>query len=396
MKNQRSLVICASFLAFPLFVLAESPLEKWETELNSSIEATENPGPVWEQGLESLEKFPETEKQTAEFWYQKGRLLFYVKKDAQAREAYQKALKIDEKHLDTWFMLGVLDKFGENYPQAEANFRKALEISPESERTRGELARTLVKQDKFKQAEAMLKSGLEISPDFVEFHKELGYLLSHTNQHAAALPYFKKVCELEPDDSSNQWNLGQLYQTLGKLNESLEIFQTFQKNDPSDPQCIGKLIQLNEALDKKQIRDQWVTKMYELWKAGESEMLTDRGFYIRDQYDVGDHKVFALEYFELSGERAIKYSNNISKKNDPNYKFRISCGSYDSTNDFAKGKGELPEGGRRYHLDGYSPDAHYTYDFFNGDPGYDTVKKKVIAILSQKTQPISSSIYNKK
>jgi hypothetical protein len=46
---------------------------------------------------------------------------------------------------------------------------------------------------------------------------------------------------------------------------------------------------------------------------------------------------------------------------------------------------------RLYHLDLYRPKFHATYAFYEGQPAYETVRENVLAILSGKANPLSST-----
>ena len=114
----------------------------------------------------------------------------------------------------------------------------------------------------------------------------------------------------------------------------------------------------------------------------------------KDDMEEGQ-KVIALEYFEMKGERKVKFSFN-SRDAEGEDVGRISLGSYDTTNAIARQLGGLPEGVRRFHLDGYPPDgSHVTYGFFNGNPGYDTIKPMVVEILKEEREGISRTVPQK-
>src|SRR5690606_37198900 len=107
--------------------------------------------------------------------------------------------------------------------------------------------------------------------------------------------------------------------------------------------------------------------------SGKDEALSERTFFIRDQFVVGDVRVFTLEYFELTGDRALlwKFIPRRGKDAlDPHY----SLGSYAGTNESMRANGDLREGERAFHLDGYwQNDDHATYGFFKGQPQYSMI-----------------------
>lgn len=106
----------------------------------------------------------------------------------------------------------------------------------------------------------------------------------------------------------------------------------------------------------------------------------------------------AFEHFELKGDRALKYVFSILNEAGDGEKYRISLGSYDTTNRIWREttKPKPKNDARLYHLDGYFPGRHATYGMYASEPSYDNVKNQVIEILERKRKAISSSTINPK
>ena len=75
--------------------------------------------------------------------------------------------------------------------------------------------------------------------------------------------------------------------------------------------------------------------------------------------------------------------SRVFKKGASKIAYTISLGSYDATNEFAHASGAVPKGIRQFHLDGYYDWGHATYGFFAGEPAYDDIRKRVVAIVEQ-------------
>ncbi len=217
-------------------------------------------------------------------------------------------------------------------------------------------------------------------------------LFNETDAPNKALEAWDAILKIDPEDSLARWNHAQTLQTLGESTRAIAAFTEISKLDPGEWKAIAKIIQLSEALGKKQQRDEWVKNLYAIRKKGKLPSLIGQAFYIRDQFTAGDYRVYSLEYFELKGERAVKYSFNLRDQKTGENAYRISLGSYESTNAIARELGDLKKGERRFHLDGYYPDgAHRTFGFFTGNPGYDQIKKLVKKIVTGKTKAISGT-----
>jgi hypothetical protein len=101
----------------------------------------------------------------------------------------------------------------------------------------------------------------------------------------------------------------------------------------------------------------------------------------------------AFEHFELKGDRALRYVFVILKEADDSEDFRISLGSYDTTNATWRAitKPTPKPSERLFHLDGYFSGGHATYGMFSPEPSYDDTKLRVLRILEGKDGAISST-----
>ena len=150
------------------------------------------------------------------------------------------------------------------------------------------------------------------------------------------------------------------------------------------------MIQEYQALGKTKERNAQRDALLALRKKGKIESLDQKELYCRDQFSVGTNRVMTLEYFDLKGDRAVRYSFMVLDATGKKNMFKISLGSYDYMTKFLRAKGDLKKNERSFHLDGYFPDGeHRTYGFFTGEPEYDSVRVMVIEILEGKRKKIS-------
>ncbi len=99
-----------------------------------------------------------------------------------------------------------------------------------------------------------------------------------------------------------------------------------------------------------------------------------------------------FENFELKGDRAVVYTFIVTKQGNPEEDYHFSLGSYDVTNKAAHELGEIDRGDRLFHLDRYSRGgSHATFGFFKNAPSYETVRERVMKIMSEGGQPSSGS-----
>lgn len=396
MKFAALQIAIALLLSYPFAIVAsEAPtLDAALKHLDESLESNpDEQDKAFQAALTTIDKIISDSPDHSEAYFHRGRLLFYLQRDVKAEKAYQTALKLDENHVQANFMLGVLYKYDKRSEASALLFQKVIELSPEHVNARIELAEILIDDKREDEALRLLDEVVDLDPEHAEANHEIAAILSKKGQHQEALPHFRTALEAAPDKLLYSWNLGQCLQLSNKTAEALKIFLTYSQQAPTDWRAHEKIIQTSEKLDRIDIRDEWLKKITSLYKSGKAPDLSERKFFIRDQFAQGEYYVFALEYFELLGDRAIKYSLRAESSAHPEKEIRISLGSYDSTNKVAHDLGEIPKDKRRYHLDGYQKNAHFTYAFFVGNPGYKRVKAMAKEILQEKRKAISSSTY---
>ncbi|MEM7011314.1 MAG: tetratricopeptide repeat protein, partial [Verrucomicrobiota bacterium] len=364
---------CVGFMLLnALFAQEDGPLGKaLKRYENTEITNAEEERQAYDTAIADIDKVIEDDPKNVAAHYHRGRFLFYLESDEDAEKAYTKALSLDPDHVDANFMLAVLFMYGNRLEEAESLFEKVIELKPAGVEARVELIRLLNRTDRSDQTQEHVEAILEVQPRSPFANHEMGGILSSQDKQKEALPFFQTATEADPENSLYLWNFAQSLQLLDLDKEAMEQFSAYHKLAPEDWRAHQKLIQTAEELGNTEARDTWHESIYALWKSGKAQDLNERAFFVRDQFAEGDYYVYGLEYFELVGERAIKYSLQVKNTKDSNEEFRISLGSYETTHQIAKEAGSLPDGVRLFHLDGYVGAAHYTYGMFHGNPGYD-------------------------
>lgn len=112
-------------------------------------------------------------------------------------------------------------------------------------------------------------------------------------------------------------------------------------------------------------------ELYELWRKSDATPQRPASFR-RDDFDHEGKKIVATEFFELQGQRALKYEFFAYDGTGGPILYRIS---------FGKPK----EGERTYHLDRYYPDnSHEALGSFSSELSYNEVKAMAAAVVSGK------------
>ena len=216
--------------------------------------------------------------------------------------------------------------------------------------------------------------------------------LASLGSYEKAETTFKRVIEIDPNNIDARLFLGQTYQDTEKHDAAIEQYRTALELDTNNLRATTKLIQLYQAADNKELRDTTIEQLYNTRKLGNNPELNATNFYIRDQFNTDQFRVFVLEYFELIGDRAVKIRFRIHDLETNQPANIISLGSYEPTTAIARELGSIGPDDRRFHLDGYPPDgSHQTFGFYTNQPDYDLVKAQVIEILNQTIKPVSST-----
>lgn len=204
-------------------------------------------------------------------------------------------------------------------------------------------------------------------------------ILAGQKKQAAALAYWRRAVQADPRYLSAHYNLGQAAQLAGQHRDALKHFGAVVRLQPTDWRALSKLVQLHQALGQRRQRDAIRAKLFALRKAGKNRELMRAPSYCRDQFVVGKARVFAYESFALVGPRAKRYSFRVRGGGSA---YELSLGSYDQTTAIAREAGRIKANQRLFHLDGYYPGGrHRTFGMFKTEPSYESVKRRVIAIV---------------
>jgi tetratricopeptide (TPR) repeat protein len=233
------------------------------------------------------------------------------------------------------------------------------------------------------------------APTNTEDPLHAGNALMDERKYCEALTRYKEGLSSSPDDTSLLYNGGLAAFQCKKYDAAVDLWRQLKNLDSSDWQARAKLIQAYQALGKLSERDQERMALFAMRKQGSNDDLMKQVEYCRDQFEAGGERVMAFEYFELKGDRAVRYVFSIVGDSKHKEKYRLSLGSYDTTNAVwhQTTKPRPKETDRLFHLDGYYDGGHATYGMYFPEPSYDEVRATVVEILEKKKSPMSTSTY---
>lgn len=340
-----------------------------------------------ESAVTVLDEKIKQEPKRDDLQFELGRAHYYLGHAEAAVSAFNIAIQLNPKKAEAYFLRGVLQWRTDKLESGIASLDQARKLDLKNAEYWSEWGEALLENGEKSKARSALEESLQLDPRRSAALLALGAIDYEEGKLEASLEKCLRVIAIDSSSTLAHYNAGQTLQTLGKHDKALSHFQSVVKLDPDDGRAAAKIVQCHQALRQLKERDASREKVFEIFKKGAME----REFYCRDQFRVLDKAVLALEYFELHGDGAIRYSFHVQQDGKPNAIYRISLGSYDSTNELAHARGVVSKEQRYFHLDRYFPTKkHETFAFFKGEPTYDDVRERVIAIIEGKSEPISS------
>lgn len=215
------------------------------------------------------------------------------------------------------------------------------------------------------------------------------YELAGKKQFAEAIQILDGVVARGEHLRNAHYSIAVFALELGQPKRALDATLKLKELEPASGKVRGMLVRIYQALDEKDKRDTERAELLALRKDGKDADQEQLEVYERDVFRVGERQVRVVEYFELKGDRATRYSfaafgpKAVIGKDAP--EFRIILGSFDSTNAIweATTKPKPKKGQRLFHIDAYYAKGVATVEMITPEPTYDEVKAKVIAFLEK-------------
>lgn len=348
-------------------------------------------------GLDRLDRIESEHKEDTRYHIMRGYMLGnFLGKPNEAVKALARAIKLDPKNPEPYFVAGETLYYDGQFERAAQMLVHAAQRNPEHTRSALLLGKSLTEIGNLDLARKQMGIVLTQEPENTYAKRELARIYALQENHAESAAAYGEEAEKFPEDMDLAFNLAQSLYNAEQYEKALATYIRVAEKFPSDYHAISKIIQIQNLLGNQEERDKWTEKIYALYRSEAApKALKEQKFFICDQFKVGDFKIFAFEFFDLEGEVALKYrlraykTNAEGKREEVNL---ISLGSYEQTNKIAQELGETGPDERRFHLDLYAPgDYHETLGFFNGNPGYDEVKRLATARWEGKLKALSSS-----
>ena len=151
--------------------------------------------------------------------------------------------------LDGYFELGNAYSRQGKIAEARSAYEEALKINPNHTGTLSNLGVVYYQTSDFAKATAMFDKVLAIDEKDAATHYLYGAALLQTKEYADAEQHLQRALEIQPDLPEAHFGMGTLYWQLGRLTEAIAEFEIFLDGPPAqDPAARAQAEQLLKQL----------------------------------------------------------------------------------------------------------------------------------------------------
>ena len=194
---------------------------------------------------------------SAEALYGVGSVYLNQNKNAAAREAFERAVKLTASYPttlpDSWNNLGVIATREGRNADSIACFQQALKLNPQYLLSLDNLGNAYRLQKQWDAARKVLEQALQVAPDDAEANYSLGMVFAQTSDNEKAYEHLQRALKARPDYPEALNNLGVLYLVTRRRDEAVASFEECIRVAPAFDQAylnLARVYALEGARDK--------------------------------------------------------------------------------------------------------------------------------------------------
>ncbi len=194
---------------------------------------------------------------SAEALYGVGSVYLNQNKNAAAREAFERAVKLTASYPttlpDAWNNLGVIATREGRNADSISCFEQALNLNPQYLLSLDNLGNAYRLQKQWDDARKVLEQALQVAPDDAEANYSLGMVFAQTGDNARAYEHLQRALKARPDYPEALNNLGVLYLVTRRRDEAVASFEECIRVAPAFDQSylnLARVYALEGARDK--------------------------------------------------------------------------------------------------------------------------------------------------
>ncbi len=184
--------------------------------------------------LAPLETVTRAAPDNADAWFYLGYAYHGLHQDADARGAYEKALKINPDLYQAQADLGLLLFAMKDVTGALPHLQKAVALKPGDARPHLDLGVALAAGGQTSAAETELRQALQLDPKLEAAAYQLGEIELDEKQYSAAAGDFEKALALNPGRPVSELGLASAREGLGQAAGAEQHFEKYLKLQPAD------------------------------------------------------------------------------------------------------------------------------------------------------------------
>ena len=178
---------------------------------------------------------------SAEALYGLGSVYLNQQKSADARESFERALKLRASYPDTlansWNNLGLLAGREGRMDEAVDSFQEALKLSPDHPIALDNLGSAYRQQKRWDDARKTYERALNVNANDADANYGLGMIFAQNNDTARAFDSLQKALQLRPHYPEALNNLGILYLRTQRRDEAVKSFEECMRVAPEFDQA---------------------------------------------------------------------------------------------------------------------------------------------------------------
>jgi tetratricopeptide (TPR) repeat protein len=210
-----------------------------------------------DQAEASFQQALRDDPSSAEASYGIGSVYLNQNKNAAAREAFERTVKLPATYPDTlpdaWNNLGVIATREGRVDDSVPCFQEALRLNPHHLLSLDNLGNAYRSQKRWDEAGKILERALEVAPQDPEANYSLGMVFAQTDDTAKAYEYLQRALKARPVYPEALNNLGVLYLVTQRRDQAIESFEKCIRVAPAFDQAylnLARVYALEGAPDK--------------------------------------------------------------------------------------------------------------------------------------------------
>jgi len=171
---------------------------------------------------------------SADAWFYLGYAYHGLHQDAEARDAYGKAVQLNPELYQAQANLGLLLFAMKDVAGALPHLQKAVALKPTEARSHLDLGTALEAGGQTSEAESELRRALQLDPKLDAAAYQLGKIELDQKQYSSAAGDFEKALAIDPERAEAELGLASAREALGQTTQAEQPFEAYLKIRPAD------------------------------------------------------------------------------------------------------------------------------------------------------------------